>query len=99
MVETDRRRHLISIADLDDSDLLQIVERGRAFANRTAVADGLLRGCVVGTYFKVTSTRTRTAFTSGALRMGASVISYGPNDLQLNTGEAVADTANVLSRM
>jgi ornithine carbamoyltransferase len=47
----------------------------------------------------VTSTRTRTAFSSGAARLGATVIAYGPNDLQLNTGETIEDTGKVLSRM
>jgi ornithine carbamoyltransferase len=31
--------------------------------------------------------------------LGASTINYGPNDLQLNTGESVTDTAQVLARM
>jgi ornithine carbamoyltransferase len=93
------RRQLISIADLDDDDLLRLVHRGRDFAADPTGAGPVLSGCVVGTYFRVTSTRTRTAFTSGALRLGASVISYGPDDLQLNTGESVADTAAVFARM
>jgi ornithine carbamoyltransferase len=53
----------------------------------------------VGIYFRKTSTRTRTAFSAGALRLGASIISYGPNDLQENTGETPGDTAQVLSGM
>lgn len=31
--------------------------------------------------------------------MGAQIISYGPNDLQENTGETIDDTSRVLSRM
>jgi ornithine carbamoyltransferase len=93
------RRQLISIADLADDELQHLVQRGREFAVDPARGKGVLSGCVVGTYFRVTSTRTRTAFTTGALRLGATVISYGPNDLQLNTGESVADTAAVLARM
>jgi ornithine carbamoyltransferase len=94
-----RRRQLISIADLADDELLHLVQRGRDFAVDAARGQGVLSGCVVGTYFRVTSTRTRTAFTSGALRLGATVISYGPSDLQLNTGESMADTAAVLAGM
>jgi ornithine carbamoyltransferase len=56
-----------------------------------------LKDKMVGIYFKVTSTRTRTAFTVGALRLGARTISFGPNDLQINTGESVSDTGRVLS--
>jgi ornithine carbamoyltransferase len=53
----------------------------------------------VATYFRATSTRTRTAFSAAALRLGASVVPYGPDDLQENTGESSEDTGAVLSRM
>ena len=54
---------------------------------------------MVGTYFRRTSTRTRTAFSSGALKLGAQIVAYGPGDLQENTGEIPADTGRVLSAM
>src|SRR5205823_5787284 len=41
----------------------------------------------------------RTAFSSGALRLGARIITFGPGDLQINTGETVADTGRVLGGM
>jgi ornithine carbamoyltransferase len=95
-----RTRHLISVDDLTDDDLRTLVADGVAF--RAADRKGgpkPLRDEVVGIYFSKTSTRTRTAFSSGALRLGASVITYGPGDLQLNTGETSEDTGAVLSRM
>lgn len=94
-------RHLLSISDLDDAELRHLVDRGAAIArDRTAVEQTRpLAGRVVGVYFRKTSTRTRTAFSAGALRLGASLISYGPNDLQENTGETTEDTARVLSGM
>ena len=93
------RRHLISIDDLTDDDLRWIVQRGAEFSSGTAEADRPLHEAVVGVLFRKTSTRTRTAFSAGALRLGASIISYGPDDLQLNTGESVEDTGAVLSGM
>lgn len=93
------RRHLISIRDLADDDLRHLVERGAWFASSASQGCQPLRGRVVGSYFRVTSTRTRTAFASAALRLGAGHIAYGPNDLQLNTGESAEDTAEVFSRM
>jgi ornithine carbamoyltransferase len=94
-----RRRHLISISDLSNDDLNGLVDRGVEYAAGRARAQGRLADTVVGIYFRKTSTRTRTAFSSAALRLGAHIISYGPNDLQENTGESVEDTAAVLSRM
>lgn len=93
------RRHLISLNDLSDEDLSQLVQRGLGYANG-AIKDSLtLQGLVIGIYFRKTSTRTRTSFSSAALRLGANIISYGPNDLQENTGETIEDTARVLSML
>jgi ornithine carbamoyltransferase len=96
-------RHLISLDDLDDTDLRGIVERGTALSNAARPAPGTagtpLAGEVVGVYFRKTSTRTRTAFCAGALRLGAGLIAFGPGDLQLNTGETSHDTGRVMSLM
>jgi ornithine carbamoyltransferase len=93
------RRHLLSIRDLTDDDLSYLVQRGAWFADAAPADHRPLAGLVVGSYFRVTSTRTRTAFAGAALRLGAGVIAYGPADLQLNTGESIEDTARVFARM
>ena len=92
-------RHLISIDDLDDVDLYALVARGAEFSAGTAGRPEPRTGDIVGVYFSKTSTRTRTAFSSGALRLGARIIAYGPGDLQLNTGETSEDTGRVMSGM
>jgi ornithine carbamoyltransferase len=96
-------RHLISLTDLSDEALRAVVERGAELARNAASGRGAgsaeLAGAVVGVYFRKTSTRTRTAFSAGALRLGAGVVTYGPGDLQLNTGESSEDTGRVMSRM
>ncbi|WP_410578321.1 ornithine carbamoyltransferase [Amycolatopsis sp. lyj-108] len=92
-------RHLISLDDLTDEDLRSVVARATRLADDPRQAATSLSGEVVGIYFRKTSTRTRTAFSSGALRLGARVISYGPGDLQINTGESIEDTGRVLSTM
>jgi ornithine carbamoyltransferase len=90
-------KHLLSIADLESETLSSLVEAAVAIAaghwrDRRPLADR-----VVGIYFRKTSTRTRTSFTVAALKLGAQVIAYGPNDLQIATGETIPDTARVLS--
>lgn len=89
-------QHLLSVKDLDPSDLLYLVERGLRMRSARAPLDSL-RGKAVGIYFRKTSTRTRTSFTVGGARLGATTIAYGPQDLQTNTGESIEDTARVLS--
>jgi len=90
-------RHLLSIADLTPEDLHGMVETSASLAHSGCPVAGPLTGRVVGIYFRKSSTRTRTSFTVGAMQLGASVITYGPNDLQLTTGETLADTGRVLA--
>jgi ornithine carbamoyltransferase len=92
-------RSLVSTEDLSDADLRDIVDRGVEHATSGAAPSRSLAGDVVGVYFEMTSTRTRTAFSAGALRLGAQIISFGPGDLQTNTGESFDDTGQVLARM
>jgi ornithine carbamoyltransferase len=91
-------RHLISLRDMDRRDIDWIVTRALSHASGQVIGESL-KGKVVGTYFSLTSTRTRTAFSTGAMRLGAHVISYGPADLQLATGETWEDTGKVLAGM
>jgi ornithine carbamoyltransferase len=93
------RHHLLSLSDLDDEELNELVRRGVRFATAGVPDHRPLSGCVVGIYFRRTSTRTRTSFSAGALRLGAGIVTFGPDDLQLNTGETAADTGRVLSGM
>jgi ornithine carbamoyltransferase len=100
IIQDQKIRHFISLGDVSDSDLVSIIRRGLQFASdRSCLSEQPLRGRIVGIYFRTTSTRTRTAFSTGALRLGASIVSYGPRDLQENTGEVAGDTARVLAGM
>ena len=89
--------HLLSISDLDGGTLLSLVENAVAIAQGRWKRESSLAGRIVGIYFRKTSTRTRTSFSVGAMKLGAQVIAYGPNDLQIATGETVQDTARVLA--
>lgn len=91
------KRHLLSITDLDPSEMLYLVDRGLELKSQQLHNHKPLNGTIIGIYFRKTSTRTRTSFTVGAARLGAVPIVYGPQDLQTNTGESLEDTALVLS--
>lgn len=94
-----RTKNLISIDDLADDDLHAVVDRAVEFATGRVEYGAPLAGQVAGLYFRRTSTRTRTSFWSGALRLGASVLNFGAADLQTNTGETTEDTGRVLASM
>ena len=58
-----------------------------------------LAGRTVGMIFERPSTRTRVAFEAGVGRLGGQAVSLSPRDMQLGRGEAIEDTALVLSRL
>jgi ornithine carbamoyltransferase len=90
-------KHFLTSADLGRRTIEEIVDRAVAIAKGEWRDARPLAGRIVGVYFAKTSTRTRTSFTAGALRLGAQVIAYGPNDLQVATGETLEDTGSVLA--
>ena len=93
------RRHLLSLADLSDDELEGLVRRAYDHSRGAVPPGAPLAGRIVGTYFRTTSTRTRTSFSVAAMRLGAQVMAYGPHDLQENTGETPGDTGRVLGLM
>lgn len=99
MLNLQTRQHFISLSDIGDEELNHLLKRSVRFSNGIEDIKNILKECIVGIYFRKTSTRTRTAFSVAALQMGAQIISYGPNDLQENTGESYEDTSRVLSSM
>jgi ornithine carbamoyltransferase len=89
-------RHLLSLRDIGPENLSLLVDRSLEFATHGVGVPPLI-GKTVGIYFKRTSTRTRTAFTVATIKLGATPIAYGPNELQICTGETIQDTARVLA--
>lgn len=94
-----QERGLYSLAELDGTRIAALTARSAALFRDPAAHDRPLTGRAVGILFTKTSTRTRAAFTVGALRLGGSPVSFGPQDLQLNTGESIPDTGRVLGSM
>lgn len=90
---------LYSLAQFPSDALQGLLRRSIELFNDETAHSRPLTDAVIGLLFLRTSTRTRTAFSAGALRLGAQLISYGPSDLQLNTGETAADTGKMFSSM
>jgi ornithine carbamoyltransferase len=90
-------RHMLSLAELGAAELARLVDRSMELAATRGEGPKPLADKIVGIYFRKPSTRTRSSFTVGAMKLGARTIAYGPDDLQLVTGETIEDTARVLS--
>lgn len=90
------QQHLTSIAHLFAQDIHQIIDRGVEYQRAIRPYEKILRDRVIGLWFRETSTRTKTAFAVAAVHLGANIIDYRSNELQLETGETLDDTARIL---
>lgn len=98
-------RHFLDIDQIDDATLRGILDsakaRKAARAGRTrgvADDDRPLAGKILAMVFIQPSTRTRVSFDVGMRQLGGETIVLNSDDLQLDRGETMADTARVLSR-
>lgn len=66
---------------------------------KKGIPHNYLEGKNIALLFEKTSTRTRSAFTTAAIDLGAHPEYLGANDLQLGKKESTEDTAKVLGRM
>jgi aspartate carbamoyltransferase catalytic subunit len=95
-------RHLLSIADLNKSEAVSILDTASELAR---VSDGAvkklptLRGRTIVNLFAEDSTRTRISFEAAAKRLSADVINFSAKGSSLSKGESLKDTAQTLQAM
>ncbi len=95
-------RHLVSIADLDATEIVKILDHGdryMAFANEPIKKLTSLRGRTVINLFFENSTRTRTSFELAAKRLSAEAINISSSSSSASKGETLYDTAENLLAM
>lgn len=93
-------KSFLSINDLTLEEMYQVFDLSRTLKEKlyTGEEHHLLKGKTLGMIFSKPSTRTRISFEVGIYQLGGIGMYFGPNDLQLNRGETIHDTAKVLSR-
>ncbi|MBI5106461.1 MAG: ornithine carbamoyltransferase [Solirubrobacterales bacterium] len=89
--------HLLTGDELGRDEVLWILDRAEAF-KREPLGSDLLARRSVALIFQKPSTRTRVSFESGIVEMGGHPMVIRPDDLQLQRGESLRDTARVLGR-
>lgn len=93
-------KHLLKIADLQRTDLDEILQRAKDLKReRGRHRDQPLSGQTWALIFSKSSTRTRVSFEVGIRELGGKVIFLTAKDIQLGRGEPIRDTARVLGRM
>jgi ornithine carbamoyltransferase len=93
-----KTKHLISLKDLSRAEIEEIFDLAvKLKANPSAYAEAL-KGKSLAMIFQKPSTRTRVSFEVGMFQLGGTALYLGADDIQLNRGETIADTAKVLSR-
>ena len=88
--------NFLSISDLNLIDLNNLLEIAKEFKNGELKLD--FKNKVLGLIFDKASTRTRVSFQVAMSRLGGSTIDLNPSTSQIGRGEAIKDTARVLSR-
>lgn len=92
--------NVLSILDLTAGEIDMILQTAIQVKEerRQGVAHRHLAGKTLGMIFEKSSTRTRISFDVGMYELGGYALYLNPRDMQLDRGEAIADTARVLSR-
>ncbi|HGF7390799.1 TPA: ornithine carbamoyltransferase [Enterococcus faecium] len=94
-------RSLLAEKDFTKEDLQYLIDFSEHLKDlkKRGIPHHYLEGKNIALLFEKTSTRTRSAFTTAAIDLGAHPEYLGANDIQLGKKESTEDTAKVLGRM
>jgi aspartate carbamoyltransferase catalytic subunit len=95
-------KHLLSINQLSDEDIVRILDTAESFrevGTRVIKKVPALRGRTVVNLFYENSTRTRISFELAAKRLSADVINFSSSGSSVSKGESLKDTALTLQAM
>ena len=96
------KRHLLSIADLDRTDVEALLELADSFSEvtqRDIPKVPALRGKVVVSLFYEDSTRTRISFETAAKRLSTDVMNFSVGGASVSKGESLLDTVRTIEAM
>ena len=94
------KKDLLTIYDLPKAEIEAILQKAAELKEmlRKGKPYQPLAGKTLAMIFEKPSTRTRVSFEVGMFHLGGHALSLNPQETQLGRGEAIADTARVLSR-
>lgn len=94
-------RSLLAEKDFTKEELQYLIDFSQHLKEmkQKGIPHEYLKGKNIALLFEKTSTRTRAAFTTASIDLGAHPEYLGANDIQLGKKESTEDTAKVLGRM
>ncbi len=90
-------RHFLTGAELSAAELVSLLDRALELKH-APLSSQALAGRSVALIFQKPSTRTRVSFEVGVHELGGHAVVLRSEEMQLSRGEALRDTALVLSR-
>ncbi len=90
------KKNFLSISDINEFEIKNLIEISKKFKSDEFKIE--FKNRVLGLIFDKASTRTRVSFQVAMSRLGGSTIDLNPSTSQIGRGEAIKDTARVLSR-
>ncbi len=94
------KKDLLSISDFSQQEILDLLEKSADLKDKRqkGIEHLPLKGQTLGMIFNKHSTRTRISFEVGMFELGGHALFLTGDQLQLNRGETIKDSAQVLSR-
>jgi ornithine carbamoyltransferase len=94
------KKDLLSISDFSQQEVLDLIEKSTDLKKKRqkGIVHLPLKGQTLGMIFNKHSTRTRISFEVGMFELGGHALFLTGDQLQLNRGETIKDSAQVLSR-
>lgn len=92
------KNHFLTVNDFSEETILKVLSTAEKLKKMPAGTFQPLKGKSLGLFFEKSSTRTRISFEIGMGQLGGNVIFLHPNDIQINRGETIGDTARVFAR-
>lgn len=92
--------HLLKMLDLSTEEIMELLNLADQlkYEKKHNIPHPHLQGKTLGMIFRKSSTRTRVSFEAGMFQLGGTALFISSRDSQIGRGEAIEDTARVLSR-
>ena len=92
-------RHFLSLNDLTAAEIKELLNHSIELKKERYKTFKIAKHKNLALIFEASSTRTRVSFETGFNQLGGDVLFLFSKDVQIGRGEAISDTAKVISRM